>query len=146
MKRFLIVLLLPIAMNSQNKKNDFNKSSSIKMLKKFIKKEKFNKDDKLFYSGISSKLLKEKTNELINKSANDFIEILKTTNYDDIALQNSIKTSLKRFNTIYLKLDSEDLDRVCYYFEEMMDIINLKSSGGHLNKFRYGFDFQKNKN
>jgi hypothetical protein len=37
-------------------------------------------------------------------------------------------------------LDTEDKERVCTYFEELMDIVELDSSNGQLNEFLYGFD------
>jgi hypothetical protein len=54
--------------------------------------------------------------------------------------QNAIKIGLDRFSDLYLKLDTEDRERVCSYFEELMDIVGLESSGGHLNDFMYGFN------
>jgi hypothetical protein len=54
--------------------------------------------------------------------------------------QDKIKIGLKRFGDIYINLDTEDRERVCHYFEELMDIVGLESSDGHLNNFMYGFD------
>ena len=39
-----------------------------------------------------------------------------------------------------MDLDTEDRERVCSYFEELMNIVKLESSEGQLNKFMYGFD------
>jgi hypothetical protein len=52
----------------------------------------------------------------------------------------AIKTGLSRFSDVYLDLDTEDRERVCVYFEELMDIVGLESSNGQLNMFMYGFD------
>ena len=38
------------------------------------------------------------------------------------------------------ELDTEDRERICHYYEELMNIVGLESSGGHLNNFMYGFD------
>ena len=38
----------------------------------------------------------------------------------------------------------EELDRIGIYFEEIMDIVGLQSSGGRLNNWRYGFDQTEN--
>jgi hypothetical protein len=46
---------------------------------------------------------------------------------------------LDRFKSIYVEIDTEDRERVCAYFEELMDIVGLESSDGHLNNFLYGF-------
>ena len=53
---------------------------------------------------------------------------------------NSIVSMLGRGVT----KDTEDRERLCSYFEELMDIVGLESSGGHLNNFMYGFDPNKN--
>ncbi|NOU62328.1 DUF4844 domain-containing protein, partial [Marinifilum caeruleilacunae] len=34
----------------------------------------------------------------------------------------------------------EDRERICCYFEELMDIVGLESSDGQLNDFMYGFN------
>ena len=54
--------------------------------------------------------------------------------------QEKIKIGLSRFAEVYMELDTEDRERVCTYFEELMDIVGLESSSGQLNKFMYGFD------
>ena len=46
-------------------------------------------------------------------------------------------------DSIYFELDTENRERVCSYFEELMDIVGLKSSNGQLNKFMYGFEPEK---
>ena len=51
-----------------------------------------------------------------------------------------IGIGLSRFADIYLELNTEDRERVCSYFEELMDIVGLESSNGQLNKFMYEFD------
>lgn len=50
-----------------------------------------------------------------------------------------IKVGLSRFSDIRMELDTEDRERLCGYFEELMDIVGLESSGGHLMMFMYGF-------
>ena len=39
--------------------------------------------------------------------------------------QKKIEIGLKRFSDIYYNLDTEDRERVCLYFEELMDIVGL---------------------
>jgi hypothetical protein len=97
----------------------------------FKSKEKFLQDDKLFYPGIGEPKLKpvltdKKIAGKENATAKDY--------------QNAIKSGLDRFSDVYLQLDTEDRERVCSYFEELMDIVGVESSGGHLNYFMYGFD------
>jgi Domain of unknown function (DUF4844) len=106
----------------------------------FKNKEKFIKDDKVFYSGISDLGLKPDLTQKINLAADDFKKLANKGNVSEKEYQNAIKIGLNRFANLYLQLDTEDRERICYYFEELMDIVGLESSGGHLNFFMYGFD------
>ncbi|MBN2433876.1 MAG: DUF4844 domain-containing protein [Spirochaetes bacterium] len=108
----------------------------------FKNKEKFSKDDRLFYPGISDPELKPVLTEKINLVADDFKKLAAKGKSTDKDYQNAIKTGLERFSGLYLQLDRE---RVCSYFKELMDIAGLNNSGGHLNYFMYGFDPKKSK-
>jgi Domain of unknown function (DUF4844) len=110
----------------------------------FKNKEKFLQDDKLFYTGIGDQSLKPVLTEKINLAADDFKKLAGKGNATDKEYQNAIKIEIDRFVDQYLHLDTEDRERVCSYFEELMDIVGLESSGGHLNNFMYGFDPNKN--
>lgn len=114
--------------------------NAMKKFEEFINKEKFIQDDKLFYPGIGEPKLKPIVTEKINRSANDFKELASKGTSTDKEYQNVIKIGLDRFAEIYLDLDTEDRERVCNYYEELMDIVGLESSDGHLNNFMYGFD------
>jgi hypothetical protein len=109
----------------------------------FKNKEKFDQDDKLFYPGISDQKLKPTLTEIINLAAEDFKILTVNGEVTDKDYQNAIKKGLDRFAHIYISLHTEDRERVCSYFEELMDIVGLESSGGHLNYFMYGFDPSK---
>jgi len=106
----------------------------------FKNKEKFLQDDKLFYPGIGDPNLKPVLTEKINLAADDFKKLANKGNATDKEYQNVIKFGLDRFADLYLQLETEDRERVCSYFEELMDIVGLESSDGHLNNFMYGFD------
>ena len=109
----------------------------------FKNKEKFLQDDKLFYPGIGDPKLKPILTEKINLVADDFKKLADNGNSTDKDYQNAIKIGLERLADLYLQLDTEDRERVCSYFEELMDIVGLESSGGHLNNFMYGYDPSK---
>jgi hypothetical protein len=109
----------------------------------FKSKEKFQQDNKIFYPGIGDPSLKPVLIEKINLAANDFKKLADKGNATDEEYQNTIKIGLDRFADLYLQLDTEDRERVCHYFEELMDIVGLESSGGHLNNFMYGFQIEK---
>lgn len=105
----------------------------------FKNKEKFLQDDKLLYPGIGDPNLKPVLTDKINLAADDFKKLAAKENATDKEYQNAIKVGLDRFEDLYLQLDTEDRERVCSYFEELMDIVGLESSGGHLNNFMYDF-------
>ena len=106
----------------------------------FINKEKFNQDTLFFYPGVSNIILKPVLTEKINKVAKQFEKVANSENPTNKKYQDVIKQGLNSFREIYLELDTEDRERVCHYFEELMDIVGLESSNGQLNKFMYGFD------
>src|SRR5690606_27372596 len=97
--------------------------------------EKFIQDDKLFYPAIGDPSLKPILTEKINLAADDFKKLADKGSATDKEYQKVIKFGLDRFAVLYLQLDTEDRERVCSYFEELMDIVGLESSDGHLNNF-----------
>ncbi|MVN23535.1 DUF4844 domain-containing protein [Mucilaginibacter sp. HMF7410] len=105
---------------------------------KFKKKEKFVEEKS--YPGIADPIMRPVLTEKINKAADDFQTLAKTNHATDKDYQDKIKIGLDRFADIYINIDTEDRERICFYFEELMDIVGLESSGGHLNNFMYGFD------
>ena len=104
----------------------------------FIVKEKFMRDSTIFYPGIADTALQPVLTKKINQAASDFRITSMKSNVTDKDYQEQIKKGLSRFGDTYL--DTEDRGRVCMYFEELMDIVGLQSSGGLLNNFMYGFD------
>ena len=115
----------------------------------FIAKKKFIQEPyPNFYPGIADEIMQPVISEKINQVATDFKTIAESEKPTDKKYQEKIEIGLSRFADIYLELDTEDRERVCSYFEELMDIVGLESSNGQLNKFMYGFDPDKmiNKN
>ena len=104
----------------------------------FKNNEKFLGDKKRGYTGVADPILKRVLTEKINLAADDFITLAEKGNSSDKDYQNVIKKGLERFSGIYL--DTEDQEQICSYYENLMDIVGLESSGGHLNNFIYGFD------
>lgn len=116
--------------------------NAMEKLEEFKSKEKFLQDDSLFYPGIGDPKLKPILTEKINLAADDFKKLADKGNATDKEYQSAIKIGLERFSGLYLQLDTEDRERVCNYFEELMNIVGLESSGGLLNDFMYGIDFR----
>lgn len=110
----------------------------------FKNKEKFLADNTIFYPGIGDEKLRPILTEKINLASDDFKKIAESSNPTDEGFQNAIKKGLSRFSEIYLDLDTENRERVCTYFEELMDIVGLESSNGQLNDFMYDFDPNSN--
>ena len=104
----------------------------------FKEKEKFLEDLNLFYPGLANKKMRVMLSEKINQLADDFRGVAEKKEATDDKYRDQIKRGLGRFSTIYDGLDSEELERICHYVEELMDIVGLESSEGLLNKFRYG--------
>ena len=106
----------------------------------FKNKEKFIQDDTIFYPGIGNATLQQLLTKKINLASDEFMKVAKSGTATEKEYQDIIKKGLNNFADIYVELDTEDRERVCAYFEELMDIVGLESSGGHLNNFMYGFD------
>ncbi|KAA3438906.1 DUF4844 domain-containing protein [Rufibacter hautae] len=112
---------------------------AISNLELFQAKSKFDQDTVgMFYPGLADPAFKPTLTKLINQAADDFTEVAKDNRPTEEKFQEKISIGLSRFTP--LSLDTEDRERVCSYFEELMDIVGLESSGGHLNAWMYGFD------
>ena len=109
-----------------------------KKLAEFIAKKKFVEEN--YYPGIADEKMRPIFTEKINQVATDFKSVTESDNPTDKKYQDKIRIGLSRFADVYLELDTEDRERVCTYFEELMDIVGLESSNGQFNKFMYGFD------
>lgn len=107
----------------------------------FIAKKKFVTEPyPNYYPGIGDEKMRPIFTEKINQVALDFKTVAESEKPTDKKYQEIIGIGLSRFTAVYLELDTEDRERVCFYFEELMDIVGLESSNGQLNNFLYGFD------
>lgn len=139
-----ILILLPLLLFTSCGQGQIKTpENAMTKFEEFKSKEKFLEDDKLFYPGVGDPKLKPILTEKINLSAKDFKELADKGITTDKEYQDAIKKGLYRFSDIYLDLDTENRERICSYYEELMDIVGLESSGGHLNNFMYGFDLTK---
>lgn len=107
----------------------------IAQLKELRAQPKYVNEPGTIYNGLrpeTDRLVAERQlNDLIDKLAHDLPA--KSTNA--FVLGQFAKT-LAQFEPT----DSEDRDRLCAYLEQIMDIVGIESSGGLLNRWRYGFD------
>ena len=99
---------------------------------------KFEKNEDIPYSGISDNNIRLELNKLIDSSVDEFVSKVES-GATDRDFQELIQKGLIRFDRF--ELDTDDRERVCLYYEELMDVINLESSGGIINKWMYGFEF-----
>ncbi|MEL6537674.1 MAG: DUF4844 domain-containing protein [Bacteroidota bacterium] len=106
----------------------------------FKAKEKFSEDSSPFYPGIADPTLQQALTDKINRAADDFMEVANSHDPSAEKYQEKIGIGLKRFSELSIELDTEDREQICSYFEELMDMVELESSAGHLNNFMYGFD------
>jgi hypothetical protein len=119
--------------------------NSAEMFDEFFAKEKFMEQPyPNYYSGLEDDSLRSMLSSRINLAAEEFMKVAESDNPSEEKYHEAIDTGLSYFNDVYLKLDSEELDRIGIYFEEFMDIVGLQSSGGRLNNWRYGFDPTEN--
>ena len=146
MKHIIIFLLTFLSINACGQKQMKTPKNAMDKFETFKKKEKFVEDSTIHYPGITDEKMRPTFTEKINKVADGFKKIAQEKNPTEKEYQNEIKVGLESFADIYLELDTEDRERVCSYFEELMDIIGLESSNGQLNNFMYGFDPTKIKN
>ena len=103
---------------------------------------KFGVDELVLYPGLENEKIKDKVNDLINRCIDDFIILVQRSSAKK-DFQQAISRGLSYFETLGYNLDTEDRERVCGYFEEIMDAVGLESSGGILNEWMYGFDITK---
>lgn len=107
-------------------------------IQQFIYKEKFMADDALFYPGLGDRRLRLILSGKMNEAAKGFSKVAQDENPTALKFHQEMDLGLASFREF--ALDSEEIERICHYYEELMDIVGLQSSAGRLNKFRYGFD------
>lgn len=125
----------------ENAKKQKDKEKEIdEAIKQYIARDKFAATSD--YPGLGDEELRQPLNELLNTLAETFKKIAHNKS-DERMYQIAIKQLLDQLDNVYL--DSEDQDQFCVSIEALMDIVSLESSGGLLNKWRYGFIPEDNK-
>ncbi|MCI2230513.1 DUF4844 domain-containing protein [Polaribacter sp. MSW13] len=134
----ILVLFLTLSACGQNATEMKTPENANEKFAEFIAKKKFVEEN--FYPGIADEKMRPVFTEKINQIASDFKTVAESEKPTDRKYQEKIGIGFSRFANIYLELDTEDRERVCTYIQELMDIVELESSNGLLNKFMYGFD------
>jgi len=136
----ILIIFLTLSACGQNANEMKIPENANEKFAKFIEKKKFAEEN--LYPGIADEKMRPIFTEKINQVATDFKTVSEFEKPTDKNYQEKIGIGLSRFADVYMKLDTEDRERVCSYFEELMDIVKLESSNGQLNKFMYGFDIE----
>lgn len=114
---------------------------AVAKLKRLKSKYKFGAEEKssifpLGYVGILPKESRPLANHLMNKSLERLIQLIKTKHSPTkLQILDEFNIGLNSFNEI--ATDTEDRERVCHYYSEIMDIIGLDSSNELLNNWLY---------
>lgn len=117
------------------------KSDAIIKLKELLQKEKFGPEEKsdqlpLGYVGFLPEENRSLANKTLNQSIVRLISILKQNNkVTSRIVLDEFEIGLNSFEE--LAFDTEDRERVCWYYEDMMDIIGLESTHELLNNWMY---------
>lgn len=136
--RFIVLFMIILTAYACNKSLDKKTMEKIENLIKLKKEPKF--VETAFYPGLEKKENKTVLSDLLNESIDEFTKGTEN-NFNDTQYQELMKECLKKFDVF--NLDTEDREYICGYFEKIMDAIELKSSGGILNQWLYGFDVEK---
>ena len=134
----ILVLFLTLSACGQNANEMKTPENANEKFAEFIAKKKFVAEN--YYPGIADEKMRSIFTDKITSVASDFKSVAESENPTDKKYQDKIKIGLSRFADVYMELDTEDRERVCTYFEELMEIIGIESSNGQLNKFMYSFD------
>lgn len=139
--RLFKLLLLSLILVTSCKPKEVDHVSKISVaFEKFRQQEKFVAEPGSLYTGLADPALRPVLSEKLNLTADEFEMLAVSGKASDKDYQLAIGKGLARFENISLMLDTEDRERLCHYFEELMDIVGVKSSNGQLNTFMYGFE------
>ena len=102
-------------------------------LRAFIGKRKFLAEP--LYPGATNEATREKCQAVIDALAERLIPLA-----DAPVDQRTFAKELTQTMLDFGSADSEERERAASYVEEVMDILEIESSGGLLNMWAYGFD------
>lgn len=117
-------------------------SDAIQNLKILLAKEKFGPEQQnldklqLEYVGLLPPESRPLANNLLNESILRLIQILKNEdNVTQRAILNEFERGLNSLEDV--AVDTEDRERLCLYYQDIMFIIGLKSTNDLLNNWMY---------
>ena len=135
MRFYLLLLVCFTSLHSCAQKQMKIPTDAVKKLEAFKAKDKFYPDDSVYYPGLMDSTTKPLFVSLMNAAADDFKKVVESGTATEASYHNAIDNAIKRFEPYFI--DTEDRERIGRYFEELMDIVGLQSSGGRINRFVY---------
>jgi hypothetical protein len=90
---------------------------------------------KWFYPWIESIEKLPLYSDIINDVIEYFIEAIKEWNKKENDFQTIISYWIWKYEEIYLEIDTEDRERICEYFDQLLEIVWIKSSRWKINNF-----------
>lgn len=140
MKKILIIILLFAAGISNKTFAQDDNAQARQLLHSFKIKAKLNPETgEVNYRGLSKPQLQPKLNSLLNVVADDFIKI-SGDGVSSEKFEDYVRIGLTRFGPYYADLDIEDKKRICAYFTELMEDVNLESPDAILTNWINGYD------
>lgn len=134
---WLVLIFLLTSCDTGEKQTLEITDSTVIELRNFLAQKKFIEDFSLMYPGAPDESVRASAELIINNLASRLIMGV-TDNPTKAYVLGQFKLSLNQLESY----DSEERDRALSYMEGIMDILNIESSDGLLNNWRYGFDPQ----
>lgn len=132
---FICTVLTLISCGEASVKNLPKGSEVLIALEALKETPKFNEDLLQFYPGAPNEEIRVKAEQILNTAISDLIAIS-----DKDASEKEFWSILESAARKLALMDSEEMDRGLAYMESIMDIYNIESPEGRLNRWRYGFD------
>ncbi len=132
--KVILILLLSSIIYSCNKNE--NSGMIIEKLEQLRKAIKFKQEG--LYPGLANEQQREALSKKLDEVIDEFKKGAKN-GYNNNQYQDLMRKNISKFDSF--NLDTEDREYICGFFERIMDVIGLKSSGGILNEWLYGKRF-----
>jgi hypothetical protein len=131
---FLLLSVLMLGCTNEGRMISVN-PERVSHLEALLEEKKFVESSVYFYPGAPDEVTRLQAELVINAA---IVSILKASESEisEEAFWDIIEVAARAFSV----MDSEEIDRGFTYFEQIMDVFEIASSGGRLNQWRYGFD------
>ena len=131
---FLLLTVLMFGCANEGRMISINEER-VSHLEALLQEKKFVESSMHFYPGAPDELTRLQAELVINTAISSILKASKTEISED-TFWGILEVAARTLSL----MDSEEMDRGLTYFEQIMDIFEIASSGGRLNEWRYGFD------